>query len=110
MATRNKAVTIRVPQDLLELVDLYSKEQHIDMSSAMRQWLYRAAEDYALELVEGGRISGGHAAEILNLSLFDIYRMAQARGIRLGADEEQQLRSREYSTTVKLVSRGTKRS
>jgi len=109
-ATRNKAVTIRVPKDLLDLVDLYSKEQHIDVSSAMRQWLYRAAEDYALKLAEEGRISGGHVADILNVSLFDIYRMAEVRGIRLGADEQQQLRSREYSTTVKLVSRETKRS
>jgi len=72
MATKNKAVTIRVPKDLLELVDLYSKEQHIHMSRAMRQWLYRAAEGCALELVEEGRISGGHAAEILNVSLFDV--------------------------------------
>lgn len=110
MATRNKAVTIRVPRDLLELVDLYSKEQHLDISSAMRQWLYRAAEEYALQLVGEGRISGGRAAEILDVSLFDIHRMAEARGTRLGADEEQQLRSREFSTTVKLVSRRTKSS
>jgi len=36
--------------------------------------------------------------------------MAEARGIRLGADEEQPMKSREYSTTVKLVPKGTKRS
>ena len=110
MATRNKAVTIRLPQGLLEMVELYSKDQHLDISSAMRQWLYRAAEEYALELVGEGRISGGRAAEILDVSLFDIYQMAEARGKRLGADEEQQLRSREFSTTVKLVSKGKKRS
>lgn len=105
MATKNKAVTIRLPQDLLELLQLYSKEQHIDMSGAMRQWLYRAAEVYALKLVEEGRVSGGRAAEMLNVSLFDIYRMAEAKGIRLGADEEQQQRSKGHATRGKLVPR-----
>ena len=106
MAIRNKAVTIRLPHDLLELIELYSKEQRIDLSSAIRQWLYLAAEAYALKLVEEGRISGGRAAEILNLSLFDIYRMAEAKGMRLGADEEQQQRSREYAARVRLTPKG----
>lgn len=110
MVARNKAITIRVPQDLLELIALYSKEQHLDVSTAMRQWLYRVAEEYALKLVEEGRISGGRAAEILNVSLFDIYRMAEARGLRLGADEEQQGKSREYAAKVRLLPKEPKTS
>jgi len=106
MATRSKAVTIRVPQDLLELIDLYRKEQHIDMSAAMRQWLYRVAEEFALKLVEEGRLSGGRAAEILNVSLLDIYRMAESKGLRLGADEEQQRRFRQYAARVRLPPKG----
>jgi predicted HTH domain antitoxin len=102
MVAKNKAVTIRVPQELLELIELYSKEQHIDVSSAIRQWLYRAAEEYALQLVEAGRISGGRAAEILDTSLFDIYRLAEAQGIRLGADEDQQRRSRDLAARTRL--------
>ena len=109
MATRNKAVTIRVPEDLLELIGLYSKEQRLDMSAAMRQWLYRSAEEYALKLVEEGRLSGGRAAEILDVSLLDIYRMAESRGIRLGADEGQQRRSREYAAGVKLAPKKPKK-
>jgi predicted HTH domain antitoxin len=110
MVAKNKAITIRVPRDLLELIELYSREQHLDISTAIRQWLYRAAEDYALKLVEEGRISGGRAAETLNVSLFDIYRMAEARGVRLGADEEQQQRSQEYATKVKLTPKKAKTS
>lgn len=106
MVTRNKAVTIRVPQELLELIELYSKEQHIDLSSAMRQWLYRAAEKYALELVEEGRISGGRAAEMLDLSIFDIYRLAESQGIQLGADEAQRRRSRDYASKLRLKAKG----
>ena len=108
MTTRNKAVTIRVPQDLLELIDLYRKEQHLDMSTAIRQWLYRAGEEYALKLVEEGRLSGGRAADILNVSLFDIYQMAESAGVRLGADEGQQRRSREYAARVNLVKKESK--
>jgi hypothetical protein len=42
---------------------------------------------------------------MLNVSLFDIYRMAEAKGIRLGADEDQQQRSKGYATRGKLVPR-----
>ena len=52
---------------------------------------------YVLKLVEEGRISTGRAAELLDTSIYDIYHMAETRGIRLGATKEQQEMSREYA-------------
>ena len=91
-----KSVPIRMPENLLELVELHSREQRTDRSVTIRQWLYQAAEVYAAELVGQGRLSIGRAAELLDVTHLDIYRIAQAHGIELGANEEQYRESREH--------------
>jgi len=42
-----------------------------------------------LELYEKGWISLGMAADLLDKNVYDIIRLAQIRGIRVGATEEQ---------------------
>lgn len=56
---------------------------------------------YVLDLVESGRIAIGKAAELLNLTIQDIYRLAEKHGIQLGATIEQQKKSTE--TMKKLL-------
>ena len=44
-----------------------------------------------MNMYEEGRISLSMAAELLDKSVYDILRMAQKRGIKVGASEEQQM-------------------
>ena len=94
---KSKVVPLRIPESLVELATACSQEQHTDRATTLRQWLYQGAEGYAVKLVEEGRISAGRAAEILDTTIYDIYRIAQARGIELGATEEQHQLSWEHA-------------
>ncbi len=52
-------------------------------------------EKHLLSLVERGRISIGHASQLLNTSIQDMHRLAEKHGVRLGATIEQQKKSGE---------------
>ena len=96
-----KSVTLRLPESLIALVDLVSREQRTDRSTILRQWLYQSAEEYAVKMVSEGRLSIGRAAELLDLSHFDIYRIAQDKRIELGATEEQYDKDMQHAARLK---------
>ena len=79
---------LRIPKNLIELANLRTKEEHVDKSTALRQFLYLGARDYVIELYQKGRISISRAAELLDVSTFDIMRLAKEQGYT-GATEEQ---------------------
>ena len=82
-----KPVPIRIPENLLEIVDLHAKETRSDRSTVMRQWLWLSAELAAVKSVAAGKLTIGRAAELLDLTHYDIYRIAQENKIILGASE-----------------------
>jgi len=86
----NKPKTVPIPlrlsEMLLELADLHSAENRINRTDTLRQWMYQAAEQYAVSLVSEGRLSIGKAAELLNLTYYDIYRIAEKHSMTLGAE------------------------
>ena len=86
---------LRIPEEILALAKLRSKEEYVDQSTAIRQLLYLGAEDYVLGLVESGRISIGGAAELLKTSVQDVQRLAEKHAVKLGATNEQQRKSTE---------------
>lgn len=98
---KSKVVPLLIPENLDDLTTLCSQEQRTDKATALCQWLYQGAEGYVLKLVKEGRISVGCAAELLYVNICDI--IAQDKGIRLGAAEEQYQRSREVA--ARLMSR-----
>lgn len=90
-----KPYALRIPEGLLELAELKGKADRTDKATALRQLLYEGAEGYVLELLSQGYLSLGRAAELLELSVYDIQRLAGERGIELGATAEQYQRARE---------------
>ena len=98
---KTKVVPLRIPEHLDELAALSAGEEHTDKATALRQWLYKGAELYALKLASDGRISTGRAAELLDYNIHEIYRLAQVYGVELGATDEQRRLSRE--TAMRLA-------
>ena len=90
-----KAYPLRIPEDILALSRLRAQEEHLDQSTALRQFLHVGAEEYVLGLVAEGRISIGKAAELLKRTIYDVQHIAQKHGIQLGATPEQARKSRE---------------
>ena len=91
----NVAYPLRIPEEIMTLAKLRAKEEYVDNSTALRQMLHVGAEEYLLGLVGKGRISVGKAAELLNMSIQDIHRLAQKHNVQLGATPEQQKESKE---------------
>jgi hypothetical protein len=91
---KSKVVPLRIPENLDALASLTAHEQHTDKETAMRQWLHYGALHYVLKLVGDGRISVERAAELLELTVYDVQHQAEAQGIELGATHEQRRQSR----------------
>jgi len=91
---KNKVVPLRIPEHLDELASLSAQEQHTDKATALRQWLHQGAAHYAVKLVAEGRVSAARAAELLELTVYDLYHLAGAYGVELGASDEQRQQSR----------------
>ena len=83
------AYPLRISKEILELAKLRAKEEYVDKSTALRQLLHLGAEEYVLKMVETGRMSVGRAAELLNLTIYEIYELAEKHNMTLGATLDQ---------------------
>jgi len=97
---KTKVVPLRIPENLDELAALSAQEQHTDKATALRQWIHQGAAHYLLRLVAEGRVSLSRAAELLELTIYDLYHLAETHGIELGASDEQRQRSRALATKL----------
>jgi len=86
---KTKVYPLRIPNNLMELVEAISRERYIDKSTALRQLMYEGAETYVLSSIKEGRLSVSKGAEILNKSVYEIYRLAKKGKIKIGATLEQ---------------------
>ncbi len=85
----NRPYPLRIPDGVLQLAELRSHEERTDKATALRQWLYAAAEEYAFKQLSEGRLTLSQTAEWLDLSVYDVQRKTRERGIELGATAEQ---------------------
>lgn len=92
---QTQSYPLRIPESLIQVAKFRSAEEHIDQSTALRQLLHNGAEEYVIKLVHEGRISIGKGAELLGLTIYDMYEIAKRHGLRLGASSEQFLESQE---------------
>lgn len=76
---------LRIPEGILQLAELRGHDERTDKSTALRQWLYAAAEAYALRCLAEGRLTISQTAALLDVSLYEVQRKAQDRGLEVGA-------------------------
>ena len=92
MATRS--VPLRIPDALVQLLDVHTRELRSDRASVLRRWLWQSAETATVGLVGEGKLTIGKAAELLDRSHQDIHRIARDNAIELGATALQRAESR----------------
>lgn len=103
-----KPYALRLPKGLLELAELKSKADRTDKATALRQLLYAGAEEYVLELLSEGKLTIERAAELLEMSIYDVQRLAQEHGVELGATAAQYQKAREtVERLIQYARRGT---
>ena len=93
--TKKKVVPLRVPESLDDLAALIAQIRYTDKATAYRQWLHEGAALHALQLVSEGRISIGKAAELLDLSIYDLHAIMEKYGLKVGPTADQRRRSHE---------------
>ena len=72
-----RSVPLRIPDALVKVLDVHTKELRSDRASVLRQWLWQSAEKSTVGLVGEGKLSIGKAAELLDRSHQDIHRIAR---------------------------------
>ncbi len=98
MAT--KPYPLRVPDNLMELVEAKAREERTDKSTVLRQLLYAGAEDYVLRLLSEERISLARAAELLDVDHRRMQRLAGRKGIETSPTLEEHERGLETARSV----------
>lgn len=94
-AKATRPYPLRIPENLMQLAEAKGRRDRTDRATALRQFLYAGAEDYALALLAEGRMSAGRAAEILDTSVHRVHELAAARGVEIGGALEDHRRARE---------------
>ncbi len=85
---------MKIKDEIIPIIEMKSKEEHTNKAIVLKQLIYGGIEDYVIKLCAKGRLSIGKAAEILDLSIYDIYEKAKKHGIKLSATEEQRIKSK----------------
>lgn len=97
---KTKAYPLRISEEIVTISKLRAQEEHVDQSTALRQFMYVGAEEYLLELVEKGRLSIGKSAELLGVSIYDMHQLARKHGVSLGPTLHQAEESRKRVKTL----------
>ena len=87
---------MKIKEEIMPIIELKSNEERTNKAVVLKQLICKGMDDYILNLIERGRLSIGKAAEILDVSIYDIHEMAKSKGIKLSASPEQKQKSREY--------------
>jgi len=91
---------LRIPKKIIELAEIRSKKERVDRSTALRQLLYKGGEEYLIDLYKKGEITISKAAELLDVTIYDMHNILARRDIKVGPDEDLLLKSRKYAEEV----------
>jgi len=85
---------LKLKEEIMPIVELKSMEERTNKSIVLKQLIYTGLEDYMIRLCSKGRLSVGKVAEILDISIHEVYRKAKEKRIKLTATEDQLLKSK----------------
>ncbi len=88
---------LRIPKKIIELAEMRSKKERVDKSTALKQLLYKGGEEYLIDLYKKGEISISKAAELLDLTIYDMHNSLARRNIKVGPDKGLLEKSRKYA-------------
>ncbi|MFC4541822.1 UPF0175 family protein [Halosolutus amylolyticus] len=78
-------ISARVPDDLEAELEVYLEEENLDRSTAVRKLLIEGLEEWrmerALDKLEAGEITFSRAAELADLSVWELARLAEDRNV-----------------------------
>lgn len=79
-----RKVSISMPEEILNVVDLIAERKYEDRSTAVRQLLAEAMKEEILRMCFKGKLTQREAASILKVSLWEFHDLAKEHQIPLG--------------------------
>ncbi len=91
---------IRLPKEIEKAVEERTKEEKIDKSTAMKQFLIMGIREYkkkkAVELYRDGKVSLSEAAKIAAISIYEMIDLLIKAGIKSDYSLEDMKKEREF--------------
>jgi len=79
-----RKVSISMPEEILNVVDVIAERKYEDRSTAVRQLLAEAMKEEILRMCFRGKLTHREAASILKVSLWELHDLAREHQIPLG--------------------------
>lgn len=76
------SITIDVPKNIDNILDLRSREEHIDRISVLKQMLWDGVESYLVNQYSSGKLSKGKLAELLDLDIYDVNEVLEKHHVK----------------------------
>lgn len=75
-------VTLDIPTNIDIILNLRSREEHIDKMSVLRQLLHEGVETYLVQSYSNGKISKERLAELLDVDIYEVNELLEKYGVR----------------------------
>ena len=83
------SITIDVPMNIENVLDIRCREEHIDRMSVLKQMLWDGVESYLVNQYSSGKISKGKLAELLNSDIYEVNEVLDKYHVRSSISYEK---------------------
>ena len=83
------SITIDIPKNIDRVLEMRSREEHVDKVSVLKQMLWNGVESYLVDQYSGGRISKEKLAEILGLDIYDVNELLEKHHVKSSISYER---------------------
>ena len=96
-------ISISMPEELLNVVDLIAKKRYEDRSTAVRQLLSEAMKEEILGMCSRGKLTQREAANNLRMSIWELHDLAGEYGIPLSDYPVDEARKRVERVRARVI-------
>jgi hypothetical protein len=83
------SITIDIPKNIDRVLDMRSREEHVDKVSVLKQMLWNGVESYLVDQYSGGRISKEKLTEMLGLDIYDVNELLEKHHVKSSISYER---------------------
>lgn len=76
------SIIIDIPKNIEDVLELRSREEHIDRISVLKQMLWDGVESYLIAQHSSGKISKGKLAELLKVDIYELNEVLEKHNVK----------------------------
>ena len=83
------SITIDIPKNIDRILDMRSREQHVDKISVLKQMVWNGVEFYLTDQYSNGKISKDKLADLLGLDVYDVNELLEKHHVKASISYER---------------------